>query len=296
MVHGYLNWPGVRYRTDQMTDRLAVKRRIQGQESNLEPSRMAQEATTPRRRSRSLWIALGVALVVVVVFTAPLAGVWGLPYHQGCRQGSRLASERLWTPVGILNAPFNGSANATALRTSGGKVVTGIAGSVNASNGSTVGLFSLNTWNIYAMSSVWEVGPGSSSACSSAASVQLSPDLIPTSGGSFVSPVLLSPSGGTTTSVVDNFTLAGYASVLFDASYNTSAGQQGGHGTCAGQPISYFTSVEEITVSIPYGTGSISTTISDLVSYAYYLGPNGGWFWQLTPSAGWAFDYTPCPG
>lgn len=246
--------------------------------------------------SRRLWIALGVALAVIVVLSAPLAGVWGLPYHQGCQQGKQLASERLWTPVGMLNAPFNGSASATAIRTSGGQVVPGIAGSVSASNGSSVGLFSLSNWNVFEMSSVWEVGPGSSSACGSAVSVQLSPVPIPALNGSLVLPVLLAPPGGMTTSVNDSFSLAGYASVLFDASYDTSTGQQGGHGTCAGQPITYYSAVDEVAVSIPFGTGSIATTVSDLVSYSYYLGPYGGWSWQLTSSAGWAFDYFPCPG
>lgn len=251
------------------------------------------------RRPVLLAAMVVVAIAVAVLLIAPLVQLWGLAYHETCESSSPTETGPLLTPVALLNSPFKGFAQAVGIRTEsqGGQPVPGLAGELNASNGSTVGLFSLNDWTIVSFSNQWTLGPGSPSPCTSSESAQILPTLIQfQSGGDLVIVPVMNDHNTTDDGLPDSVSSEGYSSVEFDATL--PSGSTGGQGTCSmiGIGLSFGITQIDVRIASPLpGVAAIPAVVPSVVSYEYELPGGGNWIIAASPSAGLAFSYYPCP-
>jgi hypothetical protein len=258
---------------------------------NAEP--IAAERKTSRRQIRVVIIT--VVVIAILLLVPPLAGTWGLAYHWGCERGDLVTVIHLWTPVVLVNAPYNGTAYAAGVLMSGGEPIGGGGGSIEASNGSSEGLFALGEWLIYSTSRQLQSGPGASASCSGS----LAPVLAPVLGtvlpaGATVTPVQLGGPGSTVTQGVQtNFTLRGYPSVEWEMNYDPSNQPKANLTACPGGSARVLPIANRINVTVPFQNGSLRAVLSSEQVFIYALLPPGNWLVQASPSGTWAFDYHP---
>jgi hypothetical protein len=250
------------------------------------------------RKRRYVALAATLIIAVSVLMVAPVAGIWGITYHRSCAVDAAVDRSDLLTPVALVNSPYLGTAEAVGLRDQPGSdlPVPGLAGTANASNGSSVGLFSLNEWSLLPLTTGWALGPGASDSCSSPFVAEMSPEplLLPT-GGFTESFTLLGSGNHSDSTIPVSLNWAGYSSVSFDA--NLVDDGQSGIGSCTGPGTDVYDTLDQLNVSIPAPTTGgppIVTTVPDSVSYSYDFPPGGSWLTGTTPSAGWGFDFTGC--
>lgn len=258
-------------------------------------------APTPvTRKPRRRWfvVVVAAAVVVVLLLVLPLLGTWGLPYHFACKRGAKQWSADLWTPVALVNSPFNGSANATGVLMGEDGPIAGAAGSIEAANGSSEGLFALVPWTIYPTSTYLELGAGSPTSCTGSFVAVMASFALGVNPLSDVTPIQLAgPGSHVTQAVSTGFTLDGYRSVEWNLSYNLSVRTVFGHGNCGGGGFGYFPVATELNVTIPSPDGNLGVVVPSIQLFSYYLRPNGNWLIQTSPSGAWAFDYYSCfPG
>lgn len=173
----------------------------------------------------------------------------------------------------------------------------GLAGELSASNGSAIGLFTLNYWSILSFADQWTLGPGSPSSCLSKLGAQLQPTPIRLPSGGFTAQVFLLPSGSTIDSGIPQFVaIQGHSSVGFDA--NLPPGSTTGQGTCTGPGVGIDYGVNQVPVQVPSSTAGgspILASVPDMASYNYTLPAGGNWIAAPSPSAGLSFGYSSCP-
>lgn len=249
-------------------------------------------AAPPRWFRRRVLLVGGIAIAVVVfLFVSPSVGPWGLPYHWACEREEELAYGDFWTPVVLLNAPFDGTANATGMLMLNAEPIPGAAGSIEAANGSSDGLFGLVRYLIYTTSTELELGPGASDRCSGSLTAAAGGYFPSPKTGAPVTPIQLAPPGSTVTREVrTNFTLDTYRTVEWGSmNYNTSAPPALNYSVCSS--VKFYPVYNQLNVTIEYQTSSLSVALSSEQVYAYYLPPPGNWLIQESNSGAWAFDY-----
>src|SRR5258708_20840797 len=115
-------------------------------------------------RNPELYLLVATLGVGVLVALPAVGSSWGATEHLVCTVVGTGPTERLWPPVILLNSPFEGSSNGSAVVDRSG---TGAESwSVGASNGSSGGLFSLDNWSLETQRTEWTLGPGANSPCS----------------------------------------------------------------------------------------------------------------------------------
>ena len=258
-----------------------------------------------RRPTRATVAVLGVAIVVTLaIYAAPSVGsAYGDLAHTTCLSGARLATEVLWTPQLIINAPYGG--NGTGSLTQIDPTGTGWDQQTTwAENGSTSGMAVTQNWTVYAAHTALVAGPGIDAPCSSPF-IAVPSTWLPT----IATLGLKHPSPYSDAQLPQQFNLTApnpvgnVTSVIFSAGYGgvpTSS-----ESDCPGGGVLTWTeNSESVRVSIPFEWNGIhafaSTTISALTNYTYSTSVPGTYDVEdlaLEPSgfgSGLAFSYTPC--
>jgi hypothetical protein len=244
---------------------------------------------------RNVWVWTGIASVVLaVLLVLPLAGVWGLPFHESCVRTADVGQPVLWTPLAVLDSPLNGSANATALMLGpGGQPEPGIGTWVNASDGASLGVFILLRWSVYSIATEITAGPGPGSPC------RVSYGAVP-SMASPASPritvALLIAGSASDSNMPDSVQAQGIGSLVFNADWpgGKDAVQTCGSSGVGGGAAAELSGVLAVIPGESYGGHNVSVNVPDDVSYNYYFPKMGAWGIGESPSAGLAFTYYGC--
>lgn len=205
----------------------------------------------------------------------------------------------LLTPVALLDSPYNGTAQAIAVRLDSATHLPelGLGGALNASVGSAIGLFSLNYWSILRWVATWQLSPGASAPCDAAEGALMSPEPQPFPQGSFLQQqTLLAPRSPASVGIPESVRMDGYSSPSFYA--DVPGGTLSGQGTCYGPGVSLEFAVGTIQLfvpSFPEGGMPLPAEVSVAISYSYFLPPHGTWVYGPSLSAGLAFGYEACP-
>jgi len=237
-------------------------------------------------------------LIAATLLVTPLLGLWGVGYHETCVMGASVGKTALLTPVALLNSPYHGSAHASANRTLHGSSTSfaGLEGNLNASNGLSAGLFSLNNWSVFDQTTQWVWGPGAPTPCSSVEVAQLDSNPILLPSGRYVLTVTLLGEGNTSDSgVPGSISASGYSSVTFGGSL--PAGWSQGQGTCSGPGVGLSFTMTQIPVAVIVhpGDSAVPAFVPSTISFTYSLPSGGNWLVGPSQSAGLAFSYTACP-
>jgi hypothetical protein len=232
-------------------------------------------------------VALAALVALPLIPTFP----GGLATHYSCVPGTALTSEAYWTPELIVNAPYRGWVNGSAVtyQSSTAEVIT----STSLSNGTVGGVFVLENWTLYQARTTLTSGPGANTICSSSYIAQASPQ--PLAGATL--DVQSTPSESQA-SLPSQLNYGGYPSVLFNVSYS-AANAHGGYGTCSGFPTVTAASVAELNITLPFSVNDrsspVKATLAIPSNWTYSFPSDGNWNISPTPSGGLAFDYYPCP-
>lgn len=228
-----------------------------------------------------------------LLLTLPLIGTWGLQYHLACERGSELAYADFWTPLVLLNAPFHGTANATGTLMLNGEPMPEAAGSIQAVNGSSEGLFGLVEYLIYPTYTDLALGAGSSARCTGSLVAVVAGYFVNPQTAGAVTPVQLAGLGNTVTEGVQTgFTLDTYRTVDWGSvDYDTATKPEGNYTSCAGFRL--FPVYSQLNVTVPYQNRDLRVVLTSIQVFYYDLPPPGNWLVQLSPSGTWAFDYSP---
>jgi hypothetical protein len=268
-------------------------------------------ADSPRQGSHMSRRVLAVALaVVLVVVSGGVAGFFLLENHTVC-SGTDVGYLHEWTPLVLLNSPYNGNATGVGERTIvvNGTVIPTVGGFLNATNGEAKGLFTLDSWEIVRYSNTTQSGWGSSLRCSfTYQGIELGASNIE------LTKVLLPPNTTSDANESWSFLFEGYPSVVFynslpgngdEIGHYNSTGSGAGLGFCGpwtGPPpsaVELSKGFVDETVLVPFTLGgSLSYapgSVPDLLAYNYDFFPNGTWSWYFPPSGGLAFEYAACP-
>jgi hypothetical protein len=244
------------------------------------------------------WVLPAVVIAVVVLavlFLSPLAGVWGVPYHDACVRTDLIGPPVvLWTPLLVLDSPLNGSANATALMMgTNGLPEPGVGAHAAASDGASVGVFLLLPWSVYSVATKFVAGPGPAFPC--AAAYEAVPS-VATPATPSMEVTLLGAGTASDSDVPDSVVAQGVGSVLFNADW---PGGTNFVETCGpdGGPGAVSTSLSGVPAVVPgssFGGRNVSVTVPDEASYSYSFPVGGSWGIGPSPSAGFAFEYYGC--
>ncbi len=253
---------------------------------------------------------LAIAISIAVVAAGVGVGVVLLVTHTACAS-TAVGSVQEWTPLVLLNSPYDGNASAVGLRTAGvnGTSVPTIGGALEAANGAAKGLFTLDTWEIVHERTVSRSGWGQDVRCSvTYQGIDLGASALETSR-------LLAPPNSTSDAAEPwSFSSAGYGSVVFYnglpgngsilGQYNTtqSGGGLGFCGPFSGPPpaaVAMSRGTVGESVLVPFDQGGVTAyapgSVPDLLAFTYNLDPNGTWSWYEAPSGGLAFAFAACP-
>lgn len=258
------------------------------------------------RRTVAMAMSIGIVsmLAVPTVSALPVAVV----AHEACSLILE-STVSAWTPMAIVNSPYGGGAvGVVTLASDGGSE----SFAVNATDGESVGLFSLDRWSVYGYSPSWIWGPGMNVPCTGG---PIAVDTTRADGvivGLDVASERLLPTGSMSDAALpDQLTFqaetgssagTAVASVIFDAAFR--GGVASTLATCPG-PASSPSALQSVTlqtveVSVPTtlaghpelvpSAAPVSATIS------YYLEGSFTGRLQLQQSAagGDAFAWTPC--
>lgn len=259
----------------------------------------AQPAPGPSRNAPRRWpfrlvtagaTLLVVALVIGVTLIPLVLSPWSLIVHFECRPGVAIATQDLWTPEVLVNAPYGGFGNGT------GSVVAETALNTTVSNASAEGLFELREWTVATPVRTLVAGPGANAFCGSylATSRTL---------GDYASHTLLAMRNATSDAGQNvSFSFFGHDSVVFHNGYAESDFTV---GTCHRGGVRLATNAAWMAVEIPFAVGgsnrTVPATIQGAFNYTYSL-PGGFGVWSIddlnlganAPGGGYAFSYTPC--
>lgn len=257
----------------------------------------------PPRPTRAPWIlfgalvAVGVAILVLIPVLVPDVG-FGVAYHEVCETGAVVDTEVFWTPVLMLNSPYQGSAWAN-----------GSGSGINATNGQAMGLFAFLHWDLFTLYNGSVAGPGISSPCSSKYAATYSPSI---SGQVWEITAILLPRGSTddsheeTSFSATNQTDVLVPSVIFDNTPYTPTSGGLEVNTCVSETVvskSAGSAVYPITVPFA-GVGNqhyLSVLFPSSVGYSYIFPVGGAWSVQYAETdtaggyeGGWTFQYHSC--
>jgi hypothetical protein len=243
------------------------------------------------------------AAVVAVILILPLTPVAiGLVYHSECRTGLMLNQTDLWTPWIVLDSPFKGSSQATAVGSNPNGSITS-SGPPVAANGSAVAEFSLNRWTLWSLSTVLVLGAGTDAPCQGSYTAVIDSRPIPFENGGasrFLINVSLLGSGNESDAVQPNWvSILGYRSVDFGVPFVNNANFV---DTCAngGTALNESLAPRVAAVGVPFHLASGNVTVALWISaqgdYVYhYPGDAGVWWLMLNPTGAFSFEWTSCP-
>jgi hypothetical protein len=264
----------------------------------------------PRTRRRKTAVAgSAIACAVVVGLFVPTAiGGWAPLVHWTCASGGTLASEVLWIPAILVNAPYGGyvAGNATlppGLIGNGGGL--GSSQGLPASNGSVGGLFFHVVADVSENGNVTVWGSGPNVRCDQEYAVSISL-YFGSSSGEVYSAILgntgnrsdvgepnmynLTPAAGDKTASFENgFETANVANIS-----TCNAAQEWQWVLSSGLDV-------RLNVTIDQQLTPVFVFLPFPQAYHYYFPANFG-TWQIDnlsvpdgPGGGWAFSYSPCP-
>ncbi len=225
-----------------------------------------------------------------------------------CLNAGSVASQQLWTPVILLNSPYDGSSSGSSTSSTSTsytfsfsypstKVTTSTSSYASSelsdSNGAASGFFQLDTWTVYKLET--ETAPGAGYTPCSASYMA---EITGTSSGIWTT-YLLNPGTSSDSSEPTTASHNGYNSVQF---YNGYSGHTGTYYNCAPSGVSTGTTTQTSVSTSPtvsfdgYSvSGSISMQSSQSTAFTYNFPNDGTWYWStLDGSANngaWAFDY-----
>ncbi|MGI0071686.1 MAG: hypothetical protein ACRECT_06430 [Thermoplasmata archaeon] len=222
-----------------------------------------------------------------------------LVQHAECETATVVAQAMLWTPIYIVDSAPDGWANATAYAPQE---------PIRFSNGTSVGIFSLDAWTLYSEALRWLPGPGAVPSCPAYSAV----DQSRTPGGPpslAVESVTLLPEGSTNDSAVPeaiNESLNGtmFGSVIFFAGLSPT-NETSGFTVCGQGSLTWTTvtatPLEIVLVPFSRSSGPPVVGLVQLAgdeSLAYYLPGSGSWLisWDDEPSpfgTGLSFAWDP---
>ncbi len=231
------------------------------------------------------------ALFVAGITAVPLAaGPDGLVVHFECVPGATVATEDLWTPWVLVDAPYGGFANGT------GSLVNGVAWSTGAVNGSVGGVFELADWTIAVAQRALALGPGPNAVCPSyLATLRWAGDIDVSS--QFGARNATSDTGQNVT-----ISFNGYDSVMFQNGYSETDLTV---GACNGASFVLGAKATRIAVEVPFtvdgANETAAVTLAGAFNYSYSF-PAGHGLWSIddlnvgahAPGGGYAFSFAPC--
>lgn len=266
-------------------------------------------ARLSRRDSRIVLALVLSAIAVVTLLPVVTTQSYGIANHLACT-GSPVENEILWTPVALLNSPYEGNASVRAVISGGGGGAQW--GSITAKGGQSSGMFSPDNWTLERESLTEELGPGLTTSCSSQylvvdgsrSAAALSGPGIHTA---YLSPANLTNDSGVYRSVnmtwpVDG-TLVNYSSVLFNLAYSGSS--RAPLSFCPSAPLNWDYSIAsnhnsfEVPFSI-HGTQVLfNATLPASMEYFYQIpvGASGTYGLQdrtAEGGSGLAFTWSAC--
>lgn len=265
------------------------------------------------RTSAFVIAASAIAAISLLPVMIPLGS--GLALHRTCIGGAPLATVSLWTPISLLNAPYDGSGTAVAVLASSGERVVTV--STTALNGGANGEFSLDNWTVETAIPSIAVGPGPNEYCTAP---YLASDL--SRGGqyyasNYVAGMDLLPSNSTTdafephqvniTGLIWTGHYETFTSVVFNNSFEPDASI--GVSVCGAQAGEFPSTIisSRLTVSIPFTLGTrtllVAAELHTSVTYTYSVNATAQGVWRFDElngvgfsGGGAAFSWNPCPG
>lgn len=251
----------------------------------------------------------GQNFVVRVMSTAPNQSQSG-PNFIGegtvCGLETAVASAQLWTPVILLNSPYEGNSTASSISTyqgsfsfsySGAGSVTTTTSSysgveIGASDGASWGYFQLDTWSIYPTHSVEQPG-NEDLPCTQSYVAEITSKSTTTATLQVLAAGTESDAGEPTSISHD-----GYNSVMFQNGYTAYGGQEQNCGETILLSGETDAISESLSPSVSFdgysAAGSVTLTSSVTTAYSYPLGIGTYDYQSLDSSANdgaLAFDY-----
>jgi hypothetical protein len=267
------------------------------------------------RRSNILVAAVAIAATLAIVGPGVDLGVWPPYWVESCTLGSTVTTESLWTPVVVANSPFGGVVSVVAASYGSLRGVDTSQLSISLTNGSSGGIFSLDTWEIVRQSNTSGFGFGVNKSCGSPYSAyDLNRSSIVFAGRVIVTSTLLESNstndiGVPHSTLISDFDQA--PSVEFTANYTTSisAASFDECSASSGQlPETIHITGMSLTFEVPWRIGSFGGVQQVTLPADYELdyefpsmaGLLGDWSVEdisSTPGgigSGLAFDWSPC--
>lgn len=233
-----------------------------------------------------------------------------------CQLGSAIGSQWLWTPVILLNSPYQGSATGSSSTTyttgftiaSGGLSLSSstsrtTSDQISASNGQAKGFFELDQWTLYTTYNQWQPGGVIDRSCTQPYVAKITaPCSSGPNGCALLVQELLSPGSQSDQNEKTAISYNGYSSVRFHNEYTSRSGVL---YVCA-PPYNHSTSTttltsRSLTVTITLQGSGVSYSTSGTYSesagvtnaYSYSFPSVGTWNYQELGSSGgaWAFQY-----
>lgn len=234
--------------------------------------------------------AVALSLLTATAVATPAVLSWSPVDHYECQTGPALASEVLWTPLGFLNSPYGGSANATFSDYPGGGVA------LQTSNASV--MFMTEQWTLHTVGRVLVAGPGANSGC---------PAFTATSSitgyTQYHTAWLLPPNATSDAGEKTSVAWEGVVSVTFNNSYALASRTVSTCGTPT--PVVLSAASSDVAIEVPFDWNGSAVTVPATVSYAgsyTYVFPGDFGTWSVddlaagagAPGGGLAFSFTPC--
>lgn len=261
-------------------------------------------------KKAALVSVIGCVVALLLILPIVLSSFPGTFYHQACTS-SQLSVQVFWTPVIIVNSPLYGNASGTA-RFEGPWDSYLFSTSTNSSNGSVVGLFSLDSWALLRQTTGDVIGPGANQPCSQPYTAS---DLTRHGawflGGASMATNVIAPPGTSSDTdlknqvVIENATIQGqgasFPSVIFDADFSQAAERISTCGNQIGAGLGGVTSSTSTGFVIPFILGgadvSVEAQLPVAASFSYTIAASaqGSWGIDTTADQGPAFEYAICP-
>lgn len=258
-------------------------------------------------------VAVAVGLLVFVPTFVP--GAYGVAGHFECAPSAVLAETTLWTPLVLVNAPYQGNAT-VVVAVPAGPGIASATDRTEVSDGAAGGIFTLDLWQLERTTTTWQLGPGPDQRCTDPfRAVDLTRLTGPSAGSVLWTHYIRTPDPysdrGEATNITgaDPFNVSGppatvEGSVLFSNGFLPRP-DVGAFDSC-GEPVgssnsSMPTTSSSLSVTVPFSYGSgveVNAVLSSSAEYTYSFAPPG--IWQIedtTPAGGGdAFAFLPCGG
>jgi hypothetical protein len=283
---------------------------MSGREQSVNPEPATDNSRLRLRKANTHRRVLVVGLLAILVgalLVPTWAGDWAPIVHWSCASSGEVASQVVWIPLILLNAPYGGyvSGNATVVMgVIGNDSGLGYADGTESTNGSVSGLFVHVLANASKNSNdiVW--GSGSNARCSHEFTVATSVYFGGPSGEVYSG--ILGNSGNVSDSQEPhayNFSAnSGDSTAYFDNGFSRANVESVSTCDTGGNWVAVDSTGLSMWLSLPID-GKI-TAVNYLLpfpqAFHYYFPPNFG-SWQIDnlsapggPGGGWAFSYSPC--